>query len=119
MIFIIGGAFQGQKEYAILHYPEKLRIEDVHQQIFHWMQEGKDTRQEIEKLICYAKEKDAVILTNEIGYGIVPEDAFLRKYREEVGRLCCLIAAEADLVIRVVAGIGVVIKEKAAFGKEG
>lgn len=117
MVFIIGGAFQGQKEYAMLHYPKRLIIEELHQKIFHWMQEGKDTKQEIKNLIRYAKEEDAVVLTDEIGYGIVPNRAFLREYREEVGRLCCLLAAEADVVIRVVAGIGMVIKEN-PIGKE-
>lgn len=111
MVLIIGGAFQGKEEYASVHYPEKPVISGVHQSILHWMKEGKDAGKEMEKLMEQAKAENAVVLADEIGYGIVPEDAFLRKYREETGRLCCLLAAEADTVIRVVAGIGTVIKE--------
>ena len=58
-----------------------------------------------------AKENpDVVIVTNELGYGVVPVDAFDRKYRETTGRVCTQAACQADTVIRVVCGIGQVIK---------
>lgn len=56
-------------------------------------------------------ENDIQIITSdEIGYGIVPIDAFERNYREVVGRMSCLVAQRADSVVRVVCGIGTRIK---------
>lgn len=53
---------------------------------------------------------ERILITDEIGYGIVPLDPFERAYREAVGRICCVLAAEAQEVWRVVAGIGMRIK---------
>lgn len=52
----------------------------------------------------------SVVISNEIGYGIVPVDRFERRYRELTGRICCELAKEAQQVCRVVCGIGTVIK---------
>ena len=41
---------------------------------------------------------DRILVTDEIGYGIVPADAAERQYREETGRLCCLAAKEARAI---------------------
>lgn len=51
-----------------------------------------------------------VIVCREIGYGIVPMDAFEREYRETVGRVMTELAALSEEVHRVVCGIGTVIK---------
>lgn len=53
---------------------------------------------------------EIVIVTNEVGSGIVPIDAFDRKYREAVGRVCTELAAASEQVDRVICGIGVRIK---------
>ena len=53
---------------------------------------------------------DIVIVTQEIGYGLVPVHAFDRRYRELTGRICTVLAANSDQVDRVVCGIGVTIK---------
>ena len=52
----------------------------------------------------------SVVISNEIGYGIVPMDKFERRYRELTGRICCDIAKESKEVHRVVCGIGTIIK---------
>ena len=57
------------------------------------------------------KNPDICILTNEVGYGVVPMEAFDRKYREAVGRVCTKLAAYSHKVTRVVCGIGTVIKD--------
>ena len=62
----------------------------------------------VEKLKC--ENSEIVLITDEIGYGIVPTDAFYREYRETHGRVCTQIAAEAKEVHRVICGIGTVIK---------
>ena len=53
---------------------------------------------------------NVIIIMNEVGYGIVPIEKFDRRYRELVGRIGCILAKEAEEVIRVVAGIGGRIK---------
>ena len=47
----------------------------------------------------------AIAVSNEVGSGVVPLDPEERAWREAVGRVGCRIAAEADEVYRVVAGI--------------
>lgn len=53
---------------------------------------------------------DRVIVTDEIGGGIVPTDPLERTWREETGRVCCRLAAAAGQVWRVNCGLGQRIK---------
>ena len=51
-----------------------------------------------------------IIISDEIGCGIVPEDSEERLWREETGRCLCDIAKRCDEVWRVFCGIGIKIK---------
>lgn len=51
-----------------------------------------------------------VIVTNETGQGIVPDNALSRKFRNAQGTLNQIIAAEAGLVVAVMAGLPLVLK---------
>jgi adenosylcobinamide kinase / adenosylcobinamide-phosphate guanylyltransferase len=51
-----------------------------------------------------------VLVTNEVGSGIVPDNALARRFRDEQGRLNQRIAAAADRVVLVVAGLALIIK---------
>ncbi len=51
-----------------------------------------------------------VVVSNEIGQGIVPENAMARAFREAQGRLNIAVAARAGLVVQVVAGLPNVLK---------
>lgn len=51
-----------------------------------------------------------VVVSNEVGQGIVPENALARTFREAQGRLNIALAAQADCVIHVVAGLSRVLK---------
>lgn len=51
-----------------------------------------------------------VIVSNEVGLSVVPENALARRFREEQGRLNQKLAAKAGLVVNVVAGLPQVLK---------
>ena len=51
-----------------------------------------------------------VIVTNEVGYGIVPDNALARRFREAQGRLNIALAATAGQVVQVIAGLPQVLK---------
>ncbi|MCM1183693.1 MAG: bifunctional adenosylcobinamide kinase/adenosylcobinamide-phosphate guanylyltransferase [Roseburia sp.] len=48
---------------------------------------------------------DCILISDEVGNGIVPVEAFEREYRERVGRLLVWLAARAEEVERVICGI--------------
>lgn len=53
---------------------------------------------------------EIVIVSNETGLGIVPENALARRFREAQGRLNIALAARADTVVQVTAGLPLVLK---------
>lgn len=53
---------------------------------------------------------DTYIVSNEVGLGIVPENALARRFRDIAGKMNQLIASHADNVIFMVSGIPMKIK---------
>ena len=51
-----------------------------------------------------------VVVSNEVGHGIVPDNALARRFREAQGHLNCALAAQADLAVLVTAGLPQVLK---------
>lgn len=51
-----------------------------------------------------------IFVSNEVGSGIVPETPLGREFRDQAGRLNQLLAAEADAVALVVAGLPLWLK---------
>ncbi|MDE5864062.1 MAG: bifunctional adenosylcobinamide kinase/adenosylcobinamide-phosphate guanylyltransferase [Lachnospiraceae bacterium] len=108
MILIIGGAYQGKAEYASSHFAPQYKIIDkYHLTVRKQMECGQDPFVEAKKLL---EEDNLVIISDEIGCGLVPVEASLREYREIAGRINCYLASEAEQVIRVICGIGQRIK---------
>ena len=58
----------------------------------------------------FQRNPKVIIVSTEIGYGIVPIEQFERTYREQTGRVCCTIAKEAQEVYRIMCGIPTKIK---------
>lgn len=109
MILIIGGAWQGKTEYAKAAFGENaVMINHYHLRVKEQLKEGKEPLMEAQKLL--EENEECIIISDEIGYGLVPVDAFEREYREMAGRVNCYLAKKAEQVIRVVCGIGERIK---------
>ena len=116
---IIGGAFQGKTHYATKTY-QGLELTDgfncpldeigncVAVNKFHsftrrWLLEGRT--KEALLTILGKNENLQLLISDEIGYGLVPIDDFEREYREFHGRVMTELAERADRVERVVCGI--------------
>jgi len=57
-----------------------------------------------------------VVVTNEVGLSIVPENALARRFRDEQGRVNQHLARQADLVLGVMAGLPFVLKGASPAG---
>ncbi|BBK78445.1 MULTISPECIES: bifunctional adenosylcobinamide kinase/adenosylcobinamide-phosphate guanylyltransferase [Clostridium] len=134
MIFIIGGENQGKLEYLfnisrfkkedvvdclnvdglkaeeilMSNKPVIYNFNNLIKELLVVYDDEEKVKEKIKKMI--KENRKAVIISNEIGYGIVPIDKFERRYRELTGRICCEIAKESKEVHRVICGIGTIIK---------
>ena len=134
MIFIIGGENQGKLDYLLnisrfkkedvvdclnvdglkaeeilmSNKPVIYNFNNLIKELLVVYDDEEKVKEKIKKMI--KENRKAVIISNEIGYGIVPIDKFERRYRELTGRICCEIAKESKEVHRVICGIGTIIK---------
>lgn len=71
-----------------------------------------DLRQATDALLIALRSCKApwVVVSNEVGHGIVPDNKLARQFREAQGRLNIALAREADLAVMVVAGLPQVLK---------
>ncbi len=60
--------------------------------------------------VLAARQGPVVLVSNEVGSGIVPNNAEARRFRDLQGRLNQRIAARADHVVLLVAGLPMVVK---------
>lgn len=124
MRIITGGAFQGKRAFADRLYPgvewtdggscdlDEIRtcraVYGFHEFVKRWLKQG-TSWEELASLIL-EKNRDLILICDEIGCGLVPVDAFEREYRESTGRVMNALAEQAERVDRVVCGIGRRIK---------
>lgn len=73
---------------------------------------GSDVAAEIERLCaCLPRlESRTVLVANEVGLGIVPDNATARAFRDHAGRLNQAVAAAAEQVVFVAAGLPLTLK---------
>ena len=134
MKLVIGGYAQGKLCYVMQHFSidkenvvdmtdeKKLLDGDIEKTddeasivLYHfhiWMKnelaEDNNPEEKLEKIL--KRFPDCVIISDEVGNGIVPMDAFDREYRDRLGRILISLAKEADEVVRVICGIGQKLK---------
>ncbi len=72
----------------------------------------KDCEAEFETLETWARghKGDVVFVSNELGLGLVPETALGRRFRDLHGVMNQRVAALADLVVLIVAGLPLAVK---------
>ncbi|MBC6404490.1 MAG: bifunctional adenosylcobinamide kinase/adenosylcobinamide-phosphate guanylyltransferase [Rhodospirillales bacterium] len=58
------------------------------------------------------RQASTVLVANEVGLGIVPENALARRFRDEAGWLNQRLAAKAGRVIFMVAGMPMIVKDR-------
>lgn len=140
MKLIIGGAYQGKLAYAKSVYQteegwidgrvcgmklitECKGIDYFHEYVKRMLEENNGRFSLKSEHLVSLEEKSSdfakwlkqnnpeiLIISNELGYGVVPMEKKDRMWREAVGRLCTSLAAESDEVIRVVCGVGMKLK---------
>jgi adenosylcobinamide kinase / adenosylcobinamide-phosphate guanylyltransferase len=64
--------------------------------------------------VQWQKQSGAILIavTNEVGLGIVPDNALARQYSDALGEANQVLAAAADEVILMVAGLPLAIKQR-------
>lgn len=111
LIMIIGGMAQGKHAFAA-QFTHTRCIDWLAAQIRDAVRAGRDPLAEANASVraLVTGREDIVLIYPEVGSGVVPLDPEERAWREAVGRAGCSIAAEADEVYRMVAGIAQRIK---------
>lgn len=127
MKLVIGGCAQGKLQYVLHKYQlredavwdgvipddrtsntDTIVMNHFHQWVKRRLSEGGCPEEEIQSFI--ERCENCIIISNEIGNGIVPMEAFEREYRERTGRILVQLALKAKEVERVICGIGQKIK---------
>ncbi len=126
MKLYVGGCFAGQEQIAkdrekgidwadgaVCSMQQIFRCGGIYrfqEFIYRQIKEKKDLAGFAERLA--SENPDIIIVSDEVGYGVVPLDKTEREYREAVGRISAGLAAFAERVSRTVCGIEVVLKDE-------
>lgn len=119
MKLIIGGAYQGKRDFAKASFQleesdiftctgEEMDfsapcIDKIEEFALACVKAGKDPVAQFEQNAPLWK--DAVLICRDIFCGVVPIDDTLRQWRQETGRLCQYLTRNADRVSRIFCGL--------------
>lgn len=59
---------------------------------------------------CHENTGTLILVSSEVGFGIVPENALARKFRDQLGTLNQALSKQADHVVLTVAGLPLQLK---------
>ncbi|TMJ48559.1 MAG: bifunctional adenosylcobinamide kinase/adenosylcobinamide-phosphate guanylyltransferase [Alphaproteobacteria bacterium] len=98
-------AAHGNEEQAVLVDCLTLWLSNV-------MMAGRDLIAEQQRLITALGDASGplVVVSNEVGLGIVPDNALAREFRDGQGRVNMQVAAMADRVVLIAAGLPLILK---------
>jgi adenosylcobinamide kinase/adenosylcobinamide-phosphate guanylyltransferase len=65
----------------------------------------------VRRFVAAAIGHEVVVVSNEVGGGTVPEHPVARRFRDVLGRTNQMVAAAADRVVLITAGLPLVLKE--------
>lgn len=126
MKLVIGGYANGKLDYVLgrpeaqayrvydgclpeeAEWLEQVIIDHLNLWIKKQLEEQQNPEQRLDEFLKQCP--DCILISDEIGNGIVPMDTLEREYRERTGRMLITVAQQADEVIRVVCGIGQKLK---------
>ena len=106
-VYVTGSMASGKREYVLntLGIPEIEAAFEVQELLRE--KPNMDVAALAEKLSGYQ-----AITQTEVGAGVIPLSASDREWRERAGRLACLLASRADIVVRMVCGVPVMVKDR-------
>lgn len=126
MVLVVGGKSQGKTKFAKEMFPEFVVLDrpslpeliscekeiiwdGFNHTIRNLLEDNSDEEiaSQVQEVIS---KKSLVIVSDEIGNGIVPLEMIERRYRDLCGKLLIKVASESDEVYRVICGIGQKIK---------
>lgn len=126
MVLVIGGKSQGKTEFAKRMFPEFVVLDgpslpeifpceeeiiwDGFNHSIRKLVEEKTDEEIVSQVEDLISKKSVVIISDEVGNGIVPLEKIERRYRDLCGRLLVEIASRSKEVYRVICGIGQKIK---------
>lgn len=123
---IVGGSFQGKlnfvceqlqysknqvvcsEEYIEKGMQNRSVLYGFHRIMQCWLEDGKSPEDLVEILL--KDENLQVIISDEVGRGVVPLEKDERYSREQIGRALCKIASSVDQVYRIQCGLATKIK---------
>lgn len=126
MRLVIGGYAQGKLDYVKGKYDmqdsvildgkiemthmscKRLIVNHFHNWVRNSLEQEGCPEEEIEEFL--GQHPDCILISDEVGNGIVPMEPFEREYRERLGRILIGLAKQAESVERVICGIGQRIK---------
>ena len=115
MELILGGAYQGKLSWAVRHYG--LKPEELCDLAVQAPQEGKRCYYHLEAYTRRTQTPEilpqvsgAVLISREIGSGVVPVEAEERAWRERHGAFLQELAARSEHVTRIFCGLPEVLK---------
>lgn len=105
-VYVTGSMASGKREYVLntLGIPETEAAFEVQELLRE--KPNMDVAALAEKLSGYQ-----AITQTEVGAGVIPLAAAEREWRERAGRLACLLASRADIVVRMVCGVPIIVRD--------